>query len=243
MILSFNNRVIKFGGVLDYAPSIIPTPIIITDGLELYLDASDLLSYPGSGFFWSDISGNGNDGVLMNGPTFNSANGGSIVFDGINDSVESFLIPSFSLNANLGLTISLWVKCSIGDTEACLFSHHTLNVNNGVRLQIYNGPLSFTFGGVADYTTSINISDNQWRNVVATSIGNTALIYINGDLSSTIAIGTMQGIPDTYKIGVIDFVNTYYLTGNMAQVLVYNRPLSSMEITQNYNATKSRFGL
>jgi len=58
---------------------------IVKDGLVLDLDAAKLDSYPRTGTSWKDISGNGNNGTLTNGPTFNSDNGGNIVFDGSND--------------------------------------------------------------------------------------------------------------------------------------------------------------
>ena len=60
-------------------------PRIVTNGLVFCVDAADTNSYPGSGTTWFDLSGNGNNGTLNNGPTFNSANRGSIVFDGTND--------------------------------------------------------------------------------------------------------------------------------------------------------------
>ena len=62
-------------------------PRIVSNGLVLALDAADKNSYPGSGITWRDVSGNNNNGTLTNGPTFDSSNGGSIVFDGTNDFV------------------------------------------------------------------------------------------------------------------------------------------------------------
>jgi hypothetical protein len=58
---------------------------IVTNGLVLALDAADKNSYPGSGTTWRDMSGNNSNSTLTNSPTFNSANGGSIVFDGVDD--------------------------------------------------------------------------------------------------------------------------------------------------------------
>jgi hypothetical protein len=63
--------------------SVIGGPDIITDGLVLYLDAANTKSYIGSGTTWKDLSRNSNDGTLTNGPTFDSGNSGSIVFDGV----------------------------------------------------------------------------------------------------------------------------------------------------------------
>ena len=62
-------------------------PEITESGLVLALDAGNLKSYPTTGTTWTDLSGRGNTGTLTNGPTYSSANGGSIVFDGVNDYV------------------------------------------------------------------------------------------------------------------------------------------------------------
>ena len=66
----------------------IHSPKLVTNGLVLCLDAANKLSYPGSGTTWYDLSGNANNGTLTNGPTFNSANSGSIVFDYIDDYIK-----------------------------------------------------------------------------------------------------------------------------------------------------------
>lgn len=63
-------------------------PNIVTDGLVLYLDAANTKSYPGSGTTWNDLSGNGNNGTLINGYIFNSIGNGNLVFDGSNDYVN-----------------------------------------------------------------------------------------------------------------------------------------------------------
>jgi hypothetical protein len=81
-------------------------PHIVTDGLILSLDAANNKSYPRSGTTWNDLSGNGNNGTLVNGPTFSSANGGSIVFDGTNDVVSTTLVQTF-VNE---LTVETWYR-------------------------------------------------------------------------------------------------------------------------------------
>ena len=72
------------------------SPKIIRDGLVLCLDAANPKSYPGTGTAWTDLSGSGNNGTLVNGPVYSSANGGSIDFDGSNDysSLSSNIIPA-----------------------------------------------------------------------------------------------------------------------------------------------------
>jgi len=61
---------------------------VVTTGLQLYLDAGNASSYPGSGTTWTDLTVNGRNGTLTNGPTYSGTNGGSIVFDGTNDFVQ-----------------------------------------------------------------------------------------------------------------------------------------------------------
>ena len=64
-------------------------PNIVTDNLVFCVDAANTKSYSGSGTIWKDISGEDNDGTLVNGPTFSNDNGGSIVFDGTNDYIQT----------------------------------------------------------------------------------------------------------------------------------------------------------
>ena len=82
-------------------------PDIIEDGLVLCLDAANINSYPKSGTTWSDLKGS-NDGTLTNGPTFSSANGGCIVFDGSNDYVNGFRPVSGTPN----VTYSCWMSAT-----------------------------------------------------------------------------------------------------------------------------------
>ena len=95
-----------FGSNNNYVVPVGP-PVLVSAGLVLNLDAGNSSSYIGSGNNWNDLSGNNNTGTLTNGPIFNSANGGSIVFDGIDD------VISFGNILNMGLnswTMSCWVK-------------------------------------------------------------------------------------------------------------------------------------
>ena len=83
------------------------TPIV-TDGLILYLDAANTKSYISGSTDWYDLTTYNNDGTLTNGPTFSSTNGGSIVFDGVNDYVQ--VNNSDILNPTQTITLSVWSK-------------------------------------------------------------------------------------------------------------------------------------
>ena len=112
-------------------------PKIVTDGLVLALDAANVKSYPGSGTTWTDMSGNGNNVTLTNGPTFSSDNGGSIVFDGVNDTA-TLSNPSTLSN----YTLSLWINIISYSGERQLFSRvdESLGITTyGGKYMIYNG--------------------------------------------------------------------------------------------------------
>lgn len=106
---------------------------IVTNGLVLALDAAKKDSYPGSGTVWRDISGNGNNGTLTNGPTFNSGNGGSIVFDGVDDYVEYGLITQMSNLINI--TVSYWYYPTTTNVTKALGGRY----NNRPAISINNG--------------------------------------------------------------------------------------------------------
>jgi hypothetical protein len=84
-------------------------PSIITDGLVLYLDAANTKSYISGSTTWNDVSKVGNNGTLINGPTFDSNNGGSIVFDGVNNSLS--LLNEISLDESW--TLNYWQNLNI----------------------------------------------------------------------------------------------------------------------------------
>ena len=86
--------------------SVSNNPSIISNGLVLALDAADKNSYPGSGTAWTDLSGNGNNGTLINGPTFNTGSLGNIVFDGVDDYGTTLLTRTGTNNT----TISVWYR-------------------------------------------------------------------------------------------------------------------------------------
>jgi hypothetical protein len=89
--------------------SFVHSPKIITEGLVLSLDAGNVKSYPGSGTVWTDKSGYGYNGALTNGPTFNSSNGGSIVFDGTNDFINVSTGFTFA-NGTANKTMEVWFR-------------------------------------------------------------------------------------------------------------------------------------
>lgn len=220
-----------------------------TSGLLLHLDAGNTSSYPGTGTVWTDLSGNSNHGTLFNGPTYSSANGGSIVFDGANDYVKvvSSVIPD-----NGSFTVSTWAKIPSGrfaemintrnltDNKGFLLTSR----NNKIRVQIIN-----TGGGqqFEPNTTGI-IQDNTWHLITITvdvSI-NQMKWYVDNNLVNTVsfASGSLQG-QSYFSIGW-DYAWTgagsqAYFLGSIATVSVYGRALTATEVVTDYNALRPRF--
>ena len=227
------------------------SPKISTDGLVLCLDAANTKSYPGSGTVWSDLSRGGNNGTLTNGPTFNSGNGGSIVFDGVNDYVDCG-VSNISLPINI--TLILWIYQSTttgyrniitkeGATFTDLDYGFTTSPNGNLYFWFHNGSYRI------HETLTNNISlTNTWYHVSAifNDTNNTVNIYVNGTQVYNQSETTSMLAHSNSRLFVgwrNSLVSGQLFSGRISQAQIYNRALSSTEVLQNYNATKSRFGL
>jgi hypothetical protein len=214
-------------------------PNIVKNGLVLWLDAANTKSYPGSGTSWTDLSGNGNTGVLTNGPTFSSANNGSIVFDGTNDRVD---IAGTVISGSQNFTIECACRSLAASTGEYIFGNYGIG-NNGIELYFYLNELILYYGGRYLFSPDNSILSNTWYIVTATRNGNNVALYINGSLSSSGTNSNSITTNNPYTIGNGYDFNGEIFRGNIASVKVYNRALSASEIAQNYNATKARYGL
>jgi len=217
---------------------------IVTDGLVLCLNAADKNSYPGSGTTWTDISGNGYNGTLTNGPTFNSGNGGAIVFDGTDD----YSIGNTTLNINTNLTINAFIYPtsypSGGGGGGFIVSNigYYLELKNTGVLRSYFYGLSSP--GYHDGLTTIDLNKWSYVTLIRDGSANTITTYINTVLDRNITgiTGNINNGIQNYQVGGYQG-GSYSYVGRIASVQIYNRTLNIPEITQNYNAQKSRFGL
>jgi hypothetical protein len=218
----------------------------VTNGLVLSLDAAKRDSYPGSGTAWRDISGNGNNGTLTNGPTYTSDNGGSIVFDGTND----FVSGSNVILTTEG-TLIAWFKTSNTYSNNYLLSlPFSSGGNNGFDLGFsgvttFRGVVTTTLGGSIELSYITTYSDNQWHMAALTYSTSNAVLYYDGiyRTTSTQPSGILrQTVNGEFNIARFGSFGAY-VGGNISLVQIYNRALSATEILQNYNAQKSRYGL
>lgn len=222
---------------------------IISSGLVLNLDAANSSSYPGSGATWFDISGNSINGTLTNGPVFNSGNGGYFTLDGSNDGVSLPGAAALSLNT---MTISCWNFSSDYNQNGFMFEKTTNgSVNTQYSLFFNSGNAIYyrTYGlSTTDFTltTTGNINNNQWNNVVATFDGTNKRIYTNGTLRSTSAALTGTVTANTTGqsyVGIYGSFAGYPFNGGVSVVNIYNRALSDAEISFNFNVLRGRYGI
>ena len=225
-------------------------PRIVTDGLVLHLDAANRKSYVGSGTTWTDLSGNGNNGTLTNGPTFSSSNGGFFIFDGTDDQVQG-AIPSSTFDSSH--SISCWLYRESVKQWSALFSNNVTS-NSCSILTFINTTNSIGTNNVGINASAISVdlgSDHLNKWIYATivyngiSSGSTVNIYAYKDNSLISGSGSLYWTLNKssyYYIGR-HYSSGLYYDGFISNISVYNKALSANEVQQNYNALKGRYGL
>lgn len=251
-----------FSNILGYgkgAVSAAPPPAINveTSGLLVYLDASDAASYPGSGSTWTDLQGS-NDATI-NGPVYSATNGGYFDFDGINDTIS--MPDSADLRANIGNTRTLqtWARINSyvagngiwgkqygfsGGFDGYSLALANLNV---LRLQMNGGIVN---GGYNSGNNAFTLG--TWMFITAVvrfggGAGSPSLLYKDDNstpiVSAANAETSIPNIDAPFVFGIDLAGGTDYANVDIGALYVYDRALSTAEIANNFNATKTRFGL
>ena len=227
------------------------------------LDAGNATSYPGTGTSWYDLSGYSNTGTLVNGPTFSSANGGSIVFDGVDDYINIPHNSSFNFGSG-AFTITLVVASNQLKTFANYIKKggpqewqnspagwYASSGNGGGDLSWYwvfaDGSAHTEITPFSTFSKSNDTFPLNFFTITRDSSGAFARSW-NGSyetLSTVPIIGTSTwtaNFDNNSNIWIGRGVSNY-LNGNAAICRIYSRALTQSEILQNYNAQKGRFGL
>lgn len=227
------------------------SPRIVTDGLVLCLDAANPKSYSGSGTEWKDLSGNGNNGTLVNGVGYSSDNNGSMVFDGVDEYVNF----QSTISTTTQFTISFWVNMismPSDNTAPIVIKSNSIDLLILISARFLYEGITIGAGTVwakGRTLTPLSFFINKWVQVTITYNGNGAgtlsnfNIYENNINKSITATGggLLIQTSSSSRIGFINSTNT--LNGNISKFSIYNRALTADEIQQNYLATKSRYGL
>ena len=235
------------------------SPAIVTSGLVLALDAANKVSYPGTGTGWYNLSGTIHSGSLKNGTTFSGGYGGSITTDGIDDYVNLGNASSIRMGSG-DFTISTWVKI-LTQTGTATFKGVIASKNAAAAAAGYgfywNNSVNKFLWSTGNGTSSSEIFTtntwsslvNTWANIVMirqSGATNNGHFYINGVYESLSSAATVLNVDTTTNMTIgnaADFYSLYWFTGTYGITQIYNRALSATEILQNYNATKTRFGL
>jgi hypothetical protein len=232
--------IISAKGKTTYGP-----PSIVTDGLVLYLDAGNHRSFPGTSNMWYDLTTNKNNVIFAFPPPFSSENGGNIGFD---SNQAAFSIP----NLQGIVTIEMWAKIDANYKEKMFMGWLYYDVYTGG-----NGHLGFNTGNSDLYGINSGVVENlniinNWAHYVFEMRSDISYtnnkMYINSEQQSLSQILSSEAV--SYRnfnngygaIGApIGYNSNYCMLMNCAVFKIYNRSLSQSEITQNYNALKSRY--
>ena len=232
-------------GITVKARTSIKNKGIVTDGLVFYVDAANSKSYPGTGTTWADLIGS-NNGTLTNGPTYDSANGGSIVFAGDDDVVRGGQLQNGG-GSGTSQSYSVWFKIDATPSDnPGLFYWDNYN---GIFILATTREISIQTDGdnsIGDFATTPIASVDTWHNIAFNfNQGSSYECWLDGvsfGSASTADTSPAPGGSDIWRIGAREANGEQeYLNGNVAVVKAYNRALTSSEILQNYNALKNRF--
>lgn len=216
---------------------------IVTNGLALHYDMSDYRSAPFTGTSITDLSGIGNTGTLINGPAFSSSNGGVISFDGTNDYLD---VPSIS-SITGDFTVGIWFyTTSVSD----IYYRRLIDFNYVTGFWLGRNASTNSWGGGilegnAPYGIYLPFTNGEWHYLVSIRSGSTHILYgdgITSTTSNTVSTGNLTSVNNLRIASEFGGTNQFF-NGNIAQVQIYNRALTSQEVLQNYNATKTRFGI
>jgi hypothetical protein len=235
ILQNYNTQKFRFG----LTGSTIPT-----SGLVLDLDASNPISYPGTGTSWYDISGVNNNGTLVNSPTYSTANGGVIVFDGTDDYVDIPIDSSLSTNT---VTMCVFVYPQNTRPEEII---STANQGSGFRFmtRVYGNNTGTLWGFRptpfgSEYVGTTALSNNQWYFLAVTYSTSQLKLYLNANLEAT--SNSPTGIVYGGDIRLGDGIGgaQQHLQGYIGDYIHYDRVLDATEITNIYNALKGKYGL
>ena len=243
---------------------------IVTDGLVLHLDAAKRDSYPGSGTTWYDLSGNGNNGTLTNGPTYSGvAKDAAIEFDGTNQGCLASCSIDIREDFSLGLMYyydeyesnSADGGPNINRQQALLTTKRYWQSDDSNKNGIWigwggqntddnDGPMLVSFQAnslLSDHRyRSITATNGVWSNLMITKIDSEIKIYRNGSYLNNILIDytitTDSYLAGQLAIGGSSLIDSY-TESNIPHVLAYNRALSADEISQNFNTLRGRYGI
>lgn len=217
------------------------SPRIVTDGMVLCLDAGNRESYPGSGTLWRDLVTSSNDHALVATPTYSSNNGGYLTFNG-STQYATAVGPAVGTN---DFSVEIWAYPTSSPANSVLFDTNSVdNTGDGIMFSYVAGTFYFRYFGSFSPLISTALSSGRWYHMVMSRIGTTVTGYINNSSVGTFTEAARNMSSTKYTLGTFTTRNNYYFPGHVSSVKVYrNKGLTSVEVSQNFNALRGRFGV
>ncbi len=188
----------------------------------------------------ADSSGSGNNGTLVNGPTWTAGRlGAALAFDGINDNVTIPHSPSLALAG--AFSMSAWVNPAISTTnfKSVMVKNYTHFFYASSKGYCGNGAVLVGFVGSAGTKTACDrnpLPVNAWTHLAATNDGSVLRLYRNGVMTSSAAVtGAPIASTGTLQLGA-SRVSGESFKGKLDEARVYNRALSAAEVLALFNA-------
>jgi len=212
------------------------SPKIVTDGLVLALDAANIKSYSGTGTTWSDLSGFSKNGTLVNGVGYNSSNLGSLNFDGVDDYITISQRETSS---------AFTYEAFLMPTNVSKDQMYVGTIIDGFYIRITGSKafLSVSAAGQRTLTHDTTLENNKIYHIVSIYNGVQLKIYVNNVLTLGTVINASMTSWGADRIGRWRDADQRSFVGNIYTLRAYNRELTPQEILQNFNATRSRFGV
>jgi len=215
---------------------------IVYDGLELYFDAAQKVSYPGSGAVWNDIA-KGGYATLTNTYTFYSGNGGYLAdFSPFSTTAP---ITSSAVNNLSGLTFQAIAMYTEGQYDGPKLIASNNNGGNNVGLEVGNNVIAMSSDG-GGRRAQASVSQNVWffvsgiRDVSTLSVS----VRINDGARVTNTYGSMGNVAlESPWLISRDRTGGVQLRGRIAVALAYSRALTASEELQNFYALRQRYGI
>ena len=245
---SSNAQRTMFSGQNNYvAPEVAPGSSIVTNGLVFNVDAANTSSYIGSGAVWNDIKGTNNINFYTNSsyntnatPTYSSDGGGSLITTGI----FGKSVSNSGITGSVARSMEAWVKFnSVSGNAVISIGGSVVSSSTLYELMAYNSNVIEHYWGSFTQSSTV-LATNTWYHIVIVYDGTTNhYVYVNGVQVGFASTPTLNTSNTPIYIGPAVTTTWGAFDGKIAALRIYNRALSSTDVTNNFNVLKSRFGL
>lgn len=221
-------------------PKITTSAGIVTDQLTLYFEPSISYPSPRTGNIIYDISGVGHEGSILNTPTYTASNGGYLTLNGTNQYITVPTNGAWAFGANG--TVEMWVYILSnpgGNRRLFSVNNNTSSLDaylNGATYNIY-------FHGSSAGTTN-PINSNIWVHLTFRYLAGALTVYVNNAAVAMTGTTTGYNITNTGTLYIGNF-NTvgYELNARLGSFRIYSKGLSAQEVSNNFNVTRSKYGV